>query len=230
MGLPLYLALSREEWAGAVRLPPYFGWLGCHFGANGCGIEGLPPEPVPLLILDDRIPPREQDTEEGCAVLQDLSAEGRFEALLLDFQRPALPKSQNLARRLVQALSCPVGVSADYAASLPCPVFLPPLPLRRSLQTHLRPWAGREIWLDLALQQETVTVTETGAVCQPGCPSIEGPELRDEALFCHYQTEILDDRAVFKIRRSKEDFHSLMEAAEALGVRRAMGLWQELCE
>ena len=230
MGLPLYLALSREEWAGAVRLPPSFGWLGCHFGASGSGLEGLPPEPVPLLILDDRIPPRAQDTEEGCAVLQKLCEEGRFEALLLDFQRPNLPESQLLARRLVKALSCPVGVSADYAAALPCPVFLPPLPLRRSLKAHLRPWEGREIWLDMALQQETVTVTEDGAVCQPGCASIEGAELRDEALFCHYQTALFEDRAVFKFYRSQEDFHSLMEAAEALGVQRAMGLWQELSE
>ena len=228
MGLPLYLVLSREEWSGATSLPPCWGWLGCHFSSAGSGLEGLPPVPVPLLVLDDRIPPRDQDGGEYCSVLQQLAAEKRFDALLLDFQRPGLPRDQLLAQQLVQALSCPVGVSEAYAAALPCPVFLPPLPLRRRLQEHLLPWQGREIWLDTAPQPETVTVTDAGAVCEPGSVPAQGPELQDDELHCHYQTEILEDRAVFHLRRSREDIHSLLDEAGRLGVRRAVGLWQEL--
>ena len=230
MGLPLYLALSGEEWPLCGAVPPELGWMACRFSPVGSTLLDLPPADFPgdLLILDDSTPPRDACPEKILAQLQKLLHAQRFDALLLDFQRPGSPLTQAIARTLVEGLSCPVATAAAYAQELPCPVFLPPVPLRRLIKDCVRPWTGRELWLEAALEQETVVVTETGAACSAGGGACQEPEEKDLTLHCHYQVEVQENQAIFHIRRSREEFHSLLEEAEGLGVRRAVGLWQEL--
>ena len=229
MGLPLYLALSGEEWPLRGAVPPKTCWMACRFSPVGSTLLNLPPADFPgdLLILDDSTPPREACPEQILAQLQQLLHTQCFGALLLDFQRPGSPQTQAIARALVEGLSCPVATAAAYAQALPCPVFLPPIPLRRPVEACLRPWMGRELWLEAALEQETVVVTEDGAACSAGTADCQEPEAEDPALHCHYQVEVQENQAIFHIRRSREDFHSLLEEAERLGVKRAVGLWQE---
>ena len=50
----------------------------------------------------------------------------------------------------------------------------------------------------------------------------------DERIHCHYDVEVLSDRAVFTICRYKEDLAALVEEAENLGVLGCVGLYHEL--
>ena len=97
------------------------------------------------------------------------------------------------------------------------------------MQEHFAPWAGREIWLDLAVDAEIITLTAEGAVIAPVVLE-ESPPLchREERLHCHYSIETGEDFARFTLWRTKEDVDNLQLAAEALGVHTFVGLRQEL--
>lgn len=231
MGLPLYLALSRREWEQSVPLPEHSGWMACRFSSFGSRLCNLPPADFPgsLLILDDEIPPAGIQPEQIRRQLLQILEAGSYQALLLDFQRPDNPEALALAASLTHDFPCPVGVSAPYARDLPCPVFLPPLPLRQTAAAYLGPWHGREIWLEAALDQETVTVDKTGATVSESISSQEDrPDFSDEALHCRYQLEILEDRAIFSLYRTPAELEALLCDAQSLGVRQAVGLYQEL--
>lgn len=149
--------------------------------------------------------------------------------VLLDFQRPGYEEAELLAGRLSEALPCPVGVSALYGRGLTCPVFLPPVPPDVNLADYLAPWQGREIWLELALDGETITLTPSGAITAslPPAAQLLGGH-RDEKLHCHYQIHTDADSARFTLFRTPEDLDTLLTEGEALGVTRAVGLYQEL--
>ena len=149
--------------------------------------------------------------------------------VLLDFQRPGYDEAGHLAGQLSEALPCPVGVSALYGRGLNCPVFLPPVPPDVSLADYLAPWNGREIWLELALDGETITLTPAGAITAPLPPSAQhAGGYRDEKLRCHYQIHTDADSARFTLFRTPEDLDELLIEGESLGVTRAVGLYQEL--
>jgi hypothetical protein len=159
--------------------------------------------------------------------LYELISTHDCESLLLDFQRPGLSCQQELAKLLVDSLPCPVGVSELYAHGLSCPVFLPPVPPDKQLSDYLQPWLGRETWLEAALEGITLTLTEAGC---PADPFFDFPEdaLTDKPLNCHYAIETGMDSASFHLWRTREDLDSLLKEAEALGITKAIGLWQEL--
>ena len=149
--------------------------------------------------------------------------------VLLDFQRPGYEEAELLAGRLSEALPCPVGVSALYGRGLTCPVFLPPAPPDVCLANYLAPWQGREIWLELALDGEIITLTPAGATTAPLPPAAQlSGGHRDEKLHCHYQIHTDADSARFTLFRTPEDLDALLTEGEALGVTRAVGLYQEL--
>jgi hypothetical protein len=154
-------------------------------------------------------------------ILQKLSCGG----LLLDFQRPGNPEQQALAQLLTTSLPCPVGVSEFYARELNCPVFLPPVPADRPVKDYLSPWQGREIWLEAALDGITLNLTQAGCTEAPltGFPE-DG--WQDKRLHCHYSIETSENAAIFHLWRTAEDLQALL--ADAPGVTRAIGLWQEL--
>lgn len=230
MVLPLYLAMNAVELKASTP-PCHMAWMACHFSSSGCGISNLPdrlPEKA-MLILNDRIPC--QGHSANLIVSQVMDAVSRFdcESVLLDLQRPDNPETEILTQALVDSLPCPVAVSDCYAHDLSCPVFLSPAPLHVPLREHLRPWKGREIWLEAALCQETVTVTETGS---DWCPCFPPEDLCggffDPDLCCHYHTHILSEVITFALFDTPESLEKKLNLAHSLGVSRAVGLYQEL--
>lgn len=226
MPLPLYLALTAAEMAGNDLLPHHFAFMSCHFSPFNRGLSNLPEAlpPGAMLVLDDSIPIEGHDHDLILKQLSGLIERHNCESLLLDFQRPDCDALREMAKLLSSALPCPVGVSELYAKGLHCPVFLPPVPPDVPIKDHLSPWTGREFWLEAALDGLTLTLSEQGCTCTP---LTDFPEmgLREERLHCHYA---VDAPAVFHLWRTREDLDELMKEAKALGVTRAVGLWQEL--
>ena len=228
MALPLYLAQSAAEMAGNP-LPRNGAFLSCRFSPGGQGLSNFPEElpSCSILILDDSTP---MDGHDPRVITEQLSREiSRLscEAFLLDFQRPGNTGQLELAKILTQSLTCPVGVSKFYARDCVCPVFLPPLPPDKCLSEYLMPWAGREIWLEAALDGIMLTLTEAGCTAEP---LFDFPEegLSDEKLHCRYTVETAADSALFRLWRTRADLDALLAESEAFGVTRAIGLWQEL--
>lgn len=228
MVLPRYLAQTAAEMAGNP-IADKCAFLACHFSPGGKGLSNLPDclPPGAMLILDDSMP---LDGHKPDLILTQLSSaiqRHRCEALLLDFQRPEQPPQQELARQLCSSLPCPVGVSELYTQGLSCPVFLPPIPPDQSLASYLAPWKNREVWLEIALDGITLTLTEAGSSTEP---LRDFPEegLTDENLRCHYTIETAADAAIFRLWRTKTDLDKLLVEAESQGVAKAIGLWQEL--
>lgn len=231
MALPLYLALTMAEFHNCSRLPEHAAWMACHYSPYGLGLSNLPRE-LPegaMLILNDRTPAQGHDPKQILRQLTELAEILHYKYILLDFQRPDSPENAAVAKAIVSAAPCPVGVSEPYAPEMECPVLLPPVPPHIPPAQHLAPWQGREIWLEAALGGEVITATATGSTFSPLSPA-EIPEagLDDPALYCHYRTQTYDDHIDFTLWRTREDLADLLREAEHLGVTLAVGLWQEL--
>ena len=151
------------------------------------------------------------------------------ESVLLDFQRPPEPEAEAMVSRIASALSCPVAVTERFAKEPDCPVFLSPAPLHLPLADHLAPWRGREIWLEAALCQEEVLITEKGMTRNSIFPTerLDGG-FYNEDLRCCYRTEVSEDCIRFTLFDTPESLKKKLEFAASLGVARAVGLWQEL--
>ena len=230
MAIDRYLAMTAAEFFGAAVLPEKMAWMACHFSAYGTSLSNIP-RALPagsLLILNDRMPVHGHDglaiADTLGQVMEELSCSG----ILLDFQRPGCQEAAKIAQA-VTSLPCPVCVSQAYAGGLNCPVFLPPVPPHIPVAEYLSPWAGREIWLESSLETEELILTEAGceiSAAQAG--GFDTPEQADGTLFCRYRIAVEESKARFSLYRSREDLSALLEAAESLGVTRAVGLWQEL--
>lgn len=231
MAIRHYLAMTPSEVRANPHLPPNIAWLGCHFSPYCTHASNLPKRlpPGSAIILDDVTPIAGHDPERIAAQLTACVQALKADAVLLDLQRPGCEETAALAAVLTQRMPCPVGVSSLYARELSCPVLLPPAPCHISLEDHLAPWQGREIWLETALEAQTIRLTEAGAAVRPlprdACPEDGFPE---EALLCHYRAELEPDAAVFTLWRTPEDLVRLLSRAEELGVTRCFGLYQEL--
>ena len=225
MVLPLYLAQTAAEFTACSHLPEHTAWMACHFSPYGTGLCGLPPD-LPedaMVILNDRIPPAGHDP----GYILDQLAQLRCGALLLDLQRPGDPETAALARAIVETETRPVGVTPLYCRELDCPVFLPPVPPDTPPEASLAPWQGREIWLEAALDGLVYRVTGQGS---QAAPLLRFPErgFRDESLFCHYRVAAAGEQALISVWRTREDLDALLSAVQAMGVTKAIGLWQEL--
>lgn len=226
-----YLAMTGAEIQRKPCIPGKIAWLSCHFSPGGKGLSNLPTDLIPgqMLILDDRIPMDGHDPERIRAQLQNAVEQNRCEAVLLDFQRPENRETSALAAYLVNELTVPVGVSEGYAGALNCPVFLSPIPPEERPEAYLAPWKGREIWLDGAKNGAVVRVTEKGAETAPltGYSLLEKDFFEPE-LCCHYRVEVEKGIARFTLFRTTEDVLALIRRCGALGVTRAVSLWQEM--
>ncbi len=231
MEIERYLAMTAAEIRQNGPLPPKIAWMACHFSPYGTGLSNLPEE-LPegsMLILNDRTPWMKHDAALILEQLGERLDTRKCSGLLLDFQRPGIPEVGELTKLLVSSLSCPVGVSEPYAEDFPCPVFLPPVPLQQTVEEYLAPWQGREIWLELALDCEEILLSPTGAA-STALPLFE-PQARghrEEALHCHYCTQVEENAARFTLYRTNADLDALLEAAAPFGATAAVGLWQEL--
>ena len=202
MVLPLYLAMTVSEF----RSVPYPALLML------TGTEQVPPGVLP--VLTDCFPLDGQALQRIC--------QGQ-EALLLDFVRPPT----TLLQEIIQGLPCPCGAPLGYTEE--GPVFLPPAPIHIPLDKYLTPYRGREIWLEAALQRQVVTVTVSGATIGPPLPNrnFEGG-FYDEKLCCCFTQEFTEDMAVFTLFDTPKTLAKKLDHAAALGVTRAVGLYQEL--
>lgn len=231
MVLPVYLAMTGREILYAEKLPSHPGYLGCHFSPSGLGLSGLPGA-LPngsVIVLDDRFPCQGHSPDLVAGQLADLAAQCSCPGVILDFQRPAEAEAEAVAKAVLKALPCPVAVSDHYARNLDCPVFLPPGPLHQPPEVWLAPWKRREIWLEAALCQEIITVTEDGTTYAPQFPP-EGLDggFYDEVLCCCYHTEVQQDKVVFTLFDTPRTLEKKLASARNLGVRQAVGLYQEL--
>lgn len=231
MDITHYLAMTGAEFAAAETLPQHVAWMSCHYSAGGSGLSNLPQRlpPDSLVVIDDSIPPSGHDTVVILTQLTALLQAQQFKGILLDFQRPDLEENATIASCLVKNLPCPVCVSSLYAKKLECPVFLPSPPLHCLLEQHLSPWQGREIWLEVALEAETITVTEAGSQVSP-LSRFDLPELpfEDTGLCCRYKTEVLTNRIVFTLARDQKMVNKLLKTAEKQGISCAVSLYQQL--
>lgn len=221
MVLPLYLALTREEMETSPPLPAAWGWMLCPFSPTEPLPEALPPGS--MLVLTDRIPCRDPG--------ELLEAVGRLNcgSVLLDFERKPEADALAIANALFQALPCPVAAPPGFIEDSGSCVFLPPCPLHVPLTEYLRPWQGREIWLEAAIQRKTITVTPGGSLYGPVTPAdrLNGGFF-DDVLQCRCLTEISETEARFTLFDTPDTLAGKLDLAAALGVSRAVGLYQEL--
>lgn len=230
MAIEPFLAMTGAEIAGKPEFPKKTAWMACHFSPYGPGLSNLPKflPPGSLLMVDDATPIGPHDPEIILRQLHDCVVNLGCSGVLLDFQRPDRKAAASLAERLVTALPCPVAVSHFYADVCSCPVCLPPVPPSTAPEDHLAPWRGREIWLELALNGEEITVTEEGSAFMP-LPNLPLSEegFRDTELCCHYRCTQGEAEVKFLLWRAEEDLEDLLKQAENFGVTAAVGLFQE---
>lgn len=231
MAIVPFLAMTAAEMENLSHLPQRLAWMACHFSPYGLGLSNLPRE-LPadsLLIVDDITPPRGHDPllieHQLIQCVEMLPCSG----ILLDFQRADCEETAALAAHLIKALPCPTAVSKNYAGDFSCGVILPPPPLSVRLSDYLKPWTGREIWLELGLDGECLRLTENGceAFLLP-YPAADTTGFYDETLRCHYTLQTNQKSASFTLWRTKEDMLEFLQDAETLGISGAVGLYQEL--
>lgn len=228
MAIEGYLAMTGAEMRRCAPLPRGVGWMACHFTSTGVGdLPGCVP-PGSLLILDDSRLPEQPDLDRICRELNQALRRSSCSGLLLDFQRRDNPMLKEITQALAQALSCPVAVSEGYGRYTHGPVFLSMVPPHIPLSQALKPWKGRELWLEAGRATEIITLKFSGAEIAPAQSPLPPCPMADPELCCHYGIEVKEDKAVFSLRRSPEDLQQHLKQAEALGVTRYVGIWQEL--
>ena len=159
-----------------------------------------------VLMVDDITPPYGHDPEYIAEQLVQCVKKWDCSCVLLDFQRDGCDETQSIADYLVKALPCPTVVSKSYANNLNCPIFLPPVPPSVPLEDYLEPWQGREIWLELGLDGEMLTLTETGCdITALPYPDSEVQGFEDPELHCHYQIAVNEKSARFTLWRTIDD-------------------------
>ena len=228
MEIPVYLAMTAAEFRSCGSLPPHTAWLSCTFSPYGQGLSNIPKwlPPNSLLILSDQTPISEHDPELVFHTLRKTLGDLSCSGLLLDFERPIYQEAQEIAKKL-STLPYPVAVAAPYAEGLDCPVFLPSPPPSRHLEAHLAPWRGREIWLEISPQAQTITITKSGATFHNRSAPSALPNV-DKELFCHYGLDIQENAAIFTLNRTLADFTELLSSTAHNLPTRAIGLYQEL--
>lgn len=231
MVLPLNLAMTPLEMSAAPEVGHPRAWMACQFSPYGEGLTEIPRElpPGSMLILNDRMPCTAHSPRLVIRQLIDTVERFSCESILLDFQQPKTPESAAMVRSILAALPCPAAVTEGYCEDKTTPVFLSPNPLHLPLGDHLSPWLDREIWLEAALCQEVITIRDSGASFSPVFPPdglADG--FFDDALCCCYQTSLLDREVRFTLFDTPETLQKKLALAHSLGVRRAVGLYQEL--
>ena len=225
MAIRPFLAMTALEIREKPAFPENPAWMACHFSPYTRGLSNLPHgfPPRSMVIVNDFTPIRGHDPVLIASQLAALSCG----VVLLDFQRPDCEETALLAKHLAQTLPCPVVVSQPYARDLSCPVLLPPVPPSMPLKAHLAPWQGREIWLELTLEGELLTVTKEGTKVSPLPHGADGG-FSEDRLHCHYRIGLTEEQAAFSLWRTPQDLNELLQEADSLGVSGAVGFYREL--
>ena len=232
MFLPIYLAITAQEFAQIRDFSSTLCYLACHFSSSGTGLSNLPSQ-LPsgsILCIDDSTPISNHCKTQVTAQIRELISKLNPCGILLDFQRPDNPYALDMIESILGSCTdCPVSVSHIYARDFDCPVFLPPLPFRLTIPAYLQPWSNREIWLELGSDKEMAIITENGFGSEQIC-SIPpgGNSFREPSLLCHYCTQIKQDHIAVYFERTAQDLKELQLQASQLGVTKFLGLWQQL--
>lgn len=223
----VFLAVTHREIE--TFCPEKAAYMACHFSASGKGLSNLPRHlrAGNLLLLDDSMPVYGHDTETVVRQLRDFAENSGICAVLLDFQRPQTEEATAMVSAILREVPYPVAVPPAYATGQKCPVFLPPPAVNKPLDTYLRPWLKRGIYMEIAPETVQFTVTETGCITR-SVPWEETLPLTEDRLHCHYRVESFPEKIVFTITRTLEDLASLSKEAYDLGVLGTVGLYQEL--
>lgn len=229
MAIRQYLAMTAAEMTQAGSLPRHAAWMACHFSPYSTGLTNLPERlpPETLLILNDRTPIHGHEPQRILRELETVLHRCRCPGLLVDFQNPPCQESLELAEYLARQLDAPMAISPEYSAE-GRGVFLPPVPTDQKAADYLKKWAGREIWLEEALEGQNITLTGQGALFTANRRQDFDLVHADGGLHCHYSIEEQPEAVVFHTWRTREDLAQLLEEAEALGVKQTVGLYQEL--
>ena len=225
-----YLAMTPGELTACPRLPENCAYLGCPFSSGGTGLSGLP-QSLPrgsLLIVTDQFPIHRHDPEKISEQVQTFVEGFGCSGVLLDFQRPGYAETRQVAEGILRRLPGITGVSHLYGEGVDCPGFLPPPPLWTPLKGHLAPWAGRVIWQEVALEGAVIQVTAAGAAYREVPPEPTPLPHFSPELFCHYGISVEKEQVEFTLNRTKADLDGFMALGESLGIRRFIGLYQEL--
>ena len=233
MALPLYLAMTAPEMSVNDPFPTNFAYMACHFSPYSQGLSNLPtslPEKA-MLILNDNFPCQGHCPGLIALQLSEVIEKFQCESLLLDFQRPLTPETEQIVQEIQRTATCPVSLPPAYAQNWDGPVFLPPCPLHIPPEEYLEGWSGREIWLEAALCQEDVRITTEGSTFIPQFPTrhLSGGFF-DQNLCCNYLIQINEPVITFTLFDTTESLLKKLDQAQDLGVTRAVGLWQELSE
>lgn len=225
----VFLAMTAGEIQN--NPPQHTAYMACHFSAWSKGLSNLPEAlpPGSMILLDDSMGLQGHDPVLITGQLQQLIAQFQPSALLMDFQRVPTEEVLGFLDVCIPQLPCPVAVPASYAKNYDCPVFLSSAPFDHPIEEYLAPWIARGVYLELALDGLTVTVDSNGSRVQP-LPSGFAAELPllDDTLHCHYDVETNNEQAVFTLSRTRQDAAAILKKATALGIRAAVGLYQEL--
>ena len=230
MAIAPFLAMTASEMYAAASLPAKVAWMACHFSPYGLGLSNLPRTlpPGSLLIVSDVTPPHGHDPALIGQQLAECAGRLQCSGILLDFQREGCEETQAIAAHLAKVLPFPAAISECYGSTLDCPIFLPPLPPALSLESYLLPWSGRDVWLEIGLDGETLTLTEEGCKATPlPYPDHSAVGFSDRDLHCHYTIRTTEKSASFTLWRTKEDLNALLTEAAQKGVTTAIGLYQE---
>ena len=231
MGLSIYLAMTAWEYYNCDAPPEFPAWMACHFSSSGSGLSNIPAHfPTGgILMLNDQIPPANHSPNQVAQQLMQAVEAFSPRGVILDFQRPFHSQCQDIARKIAAMLPCPVAITDTYRQDWSGPLFLPPIPPGKNIETYLQKWQGREIWLEITKTAERLIVDKNGCTRQPMNQLPGMPVFQDDRLFCHYSTDISQNQAVFSLWRTDEDLAQMLACAKALGVTAAVGLYQEFC-
>ena len=223
MAIRRYLAMTASEIADFPEIPEHTAYMFCPFfpepeEASAIQADGC------LLVLTDAFPPDDSKQESLIRKLKTMNAG----SILLDFQRKGDRGGYGFAKRLCEAVECPVILPEIYADKLNGPVFLPPVPLHSSLDEYLAPWKGREVWLDVSREAAQITLRESGSE-YAWLGSFLPPENGhwEKKLSCHYRISLEEEAAVFTLWRTESDLEALLREAGQMGVQNVIGLYQE---
>ena len=228
MSLRFYLAMTEAEIRRAPVLPKHLAYMACHFSPYGTGLVNIPDRlpPGSILIVNDRVPVLAHDPEQITKQLFDAAHRLRLYGVLMDFQIPCNPQTEQIVANVANALPCPVGVSEPYASTLSCPLFCAP-PIYRPLAEYCQNKKGRPLWLEAFQETALLTVNASGCTVSQE-KVISGETYFDDMLQCSYQYRIEKDRALFQLSRQLADMPGYLRQAEAAGIDVAIGLYQQL--
>ena len=231
MPLPIYLAMTQAEFSALEVPPQHCAWLSCGFSSSGAGLSHIPKKLPPgwILMVHDGILPQGHDPKLVGQQLWDACSTLNLRGIALDFQRPFGEELADMVKVITAALSCPLAVTPPYQDIFPGCILAPPVPPDTCLQTHLAPWQGREIWLELSWETARLHLTPNGCESFPEECALEIFPFTDHTLHCHYRIEVGADYGDFYMRRTWEDQQDLLKAGESLGVTLGVGLYQEAC-